>query len=680
VRALALVGPTGAGKTGLLEAMLLAAGAIDRRSGGAAEKVGDSSPEARARGHSVELNLGNFDFLGDRYVVVDCPGSLELASESDAALPAVDMAVIVAEPESAKAILLQPVIRQLEDLGVPRALFINKIDQARGPVAELMAALAPASAAPLVARQLPIVKDERVAGFVDLALERAFVYRPGQASEVVDLEPDLTQVEADARFHMLEQLADFDDVLMEQLLSDASPTRDLIFADLVSDMNQGLIVPVFFGSALNGFGIRRLLKALRHECPAPGRAAARLGLDRAAAYVLKTAYAGQAGKLAYARVFGAPLADGADVVLPGGAHGRVGGLFQVQGAALKKVGSAKVGDIVAIGKLDEASAGDPLAVGGAALARVSSGQARTPLYLLAIAAANRKDDVRLSGALSKLLEEDPGLGVIHDSESHQVLISGQGEGHVRLAVERLKRRFGVDVATERPLTAYRETIKSGLTQRGRHKKQTGGHGQFADVTVEIKPRPRGSGFTFASKITGGAVPRQWIPAVEQGIRDGLAKGPLGFSVVDLEVTLLDGAFHSVDSSEMAFRIAGRIAIEEGLKGCSSSLLEPIDKMVVFAPSTAMSNVTSALSSRRGQILGFGPRSGGLPTSERAARSHRRAAVLDPGIGHIRGQLRPHGRTHRPACRRDHRPRARASQGRGLSLSARSTARRDGCWD
>nr|MDQ2860456.1 GTP-binding protein [Pseudomonadota bacterium] len=250
VRALALVGPTGGGKTTLLEAMLLASGAIDRRAGGgAADKVGDTSPEARARGHSVELNLAGFDFLGDRYAVIDCPGAVELAAEADAALPAVDLAVIVAEPESAKAILLQPLMRQLEQLGVPRALFVNKMDQARGPLDALLAALAPVSAVPLVARQLPIMQDERVAGFVDLALERAFIYRPGEASDVVDLAPDLAQVEADARFHMLEQLADFDDELMEQLLNDANPSRDLVFGDLVRDMNEGLIVPVFFGSA-----------------------------------------------------------------------------------------------------------------------------------------------------------------------------------------------------------------------------------------------------------------------------------------------------------------------------------------------------------------------------------------------------------------------------------------------
>ncbi len=626
VRTLALVGPTGAGKTSLMEAILLAAGAIDRRAGGVAEKIGDTSPEARARGHSVELNLAHFSFMEDRYSIIDCPGAVELAAESDAALPAVDLALIVAEPDIAKAVLQQPVIRELERLDVPRALFINKMDQARGPLDALLAALAPVSATPLVARQLPVFTDEKVTGFVDLALERAFVYRAGQASEVVDLKPELAGPEGDARFHMLEQLADFDDDLMEQLLSDAQPSRDLVFADLVREMNEGLITPVFFGSAVNGFGLRRLLKGLRHETPLPAHAAARLGLgspSAAAAYVVKTAHAGQAGKLTYARVFGAPLVDGADLTLPSGAHARAAGLFSVQGAGLKKVPSASVGDLVAIGKLDQSGAGDLLGIAStpAALPR----RTRPALFSLAIAAANRNDDVRLSGALTKLVEEDPGLHVTHDPESRQVLVSGQGEGHLRLALERLKRRFAVDITTASPTVPYRETIRAATTQRGRHKKQSGGHGQFADVTIDIKPHGSGAGFSFASKVTGGAVPRQWIPAVEQGVDDGMTRGPLGFPVVDIEVTLLDGATHPVDSSEMAFRTAGRIAIEEGLKRCSPYLLEPVDKLRVFTPESAMSNVTSALSARRGQILGFGPREGWsgwqaieayLPRSER----------------------------------------------------------------
>ena len=612
-----LVGPTGSGKTALLEAMLQAAGSPDR-------KVGDFSPEAKARGHSVELNLAGFDFMGDHYAVIDCPGSLELAAEADAAMAAADIALIVAEPEAAKALLLQPVMRQLESLGTPRALFINKMDQARGSLGDLLAALKPVSAVPLVARQLPIVENEKVSGYVDLALERAFVWRAGQASQQTDLAGDLAVAEADARFHMLEQLADFDDELMEQLLSDVQPDRDLVFADLVRDMNEGLIVPVFFGSALNGFGVRRLLKALRHEAPAPARAAARLGFWGSGAVVIKSTWTGQAGKLAYARVFGAKLADGAEVTLSDGDRGRVGGLSSIQGAAYKKLAVAEIGDVVAVGKIEAAGAGDVLSLGAEGQPRIS-GVARTPLFALAIAAANRKDDVRLSGALTRLLEEDPGLSLTHDVENHQVLLSGQGEGHVRLAMERLKRRYTVDITSSRPATPYRETIRGGTQKKARHKKQSGGHGQFADVTIEIKPRERGEGFAFVSKITGGAIPRQWIPAVEQGVRDGLFKGPLGFPVVDLEVTLSDGGFHAVDSSEMAFRIAGKLAIDEGLKACGSRLLEPIERLRVFAPSTAIANINAALSARRGQILGFGPRDGWpgweaieayLPQSER----------------------------------------------------------------
>ncbi|MDB5425712.1 MAG: hypothetical protein JWQ29_3128 [Phenylobacterium sp.] len=604
VRALALVGPTSAGKTTLLEALLQVTGTIDKRVGG--EKVGDSSPEARARGHSVELNLAGFDFMGDRYAVVDCPGSLEFCADLDAALPAVDLAVVVAEPDPAKAALLQPTLRELERLGIPHALFINKMDQARGSLPELLAALAPVSSAPLVARQIPTWEGEKVSGFIDLALERAFVYRPNEPSTQVDIPADLRDSEADARFHMLEQIADFDDELLEQLLSDVTPSRDSVFADLVREMNEGLIVPVFFGSAQNGFGVRRLLKALRHETPAPARAAERLGIE-SGAYVLRAAYAGQSGKLAYARVFGKPLADGADFVLPDGERCRAGGLSQVQGGAFKKVATAAVGDIAAIGKVEGAVAGQILSTTGKPQAVRAAGRARRPLFAVALAARNHKDDVRLSGALGKLIEEDPGLTLTHDPEARQMLLAGQGEGHVRLALERMKRRFGVEIDTANPKTPYRETIQKATTTRARHKKQSGGHGQFADVTVDIRPLPRGSGFVFSQRVVGGAVPKQWIPAVEQGVRDGLEKGQLGFPVTDLEVTLTDGQTHAVDSSEMAFRMAGRMAIEQGLAACGAILLEPIEKLTVYSPSPSASNVTSALTARRGQILGLAPR-------------------------------------------------------------------------
>jgi len=602
VRALALVGPTSAGKTALMAALLEAATGQAVRPG----EVGDSSPEARARGHSVELNLAGFDFMGDRYVIVDCPGSLEFCAEIDPALPAVDLAIVVAEPDPAKAVLLQPALRELERLGVPHALFVNKMDQARGALHDLLEALAPVSSAPLVARQLPIWDGDKVTGFIDLALERGFLYRPGKPSEQVDIPSDLASEEADARFHMLEQIADFDDELLEQLLSDVTPSRDAVFADLVREMNDGLIVPVFFGSAENGFGVRRLLKALRHETPDPARAAARLGVERGA-YVLKAAYAGQSGKLAYARVFGAKLSDGAEFILPDGQRCRAGGLFTVQGAALKKIGEAPVGDICAVGKVEQAQAGQVLSTTGQPQAAAASARARRPLFAVALVARNRNDDVRLSSALGKLIEEDPGLSLTHDNEARQVILAGQGEGHVRLALERLKRRFGVEIDTEQPRTPYRETIQRPATQRSRHKKQSGGHGQFADVTIEVRPLPRGSGVVFNSRVVGGAVPRQWIPAVELGVRDGLLKGPHGYPVTDLEITLVDGQTHSVDSSEMAFRTVGRLAIEEALAQTGSILLEPIEKLTVYSPSPSASNVTSALTARRGQILGLAPR-------------------------------------------------------------------------
>jgi elongation factor G len=371
-------------------------------------------------------------------------------------------------------------------------------------------------------------------------------------------------------------------------------------------MNDGLIVPVFFGSAQNGFGIRRLLKALRHETPPVGQAAQRLGVTQGA-YVLKAAYAGQSGKLAYARVFGGKLSDGAELTLPDGSKSRAGGLSQVQGAALKKIGEAPVGDICAIGKVDAAAAGQILSTTGQPQVVKAAARPRRPLFAVALMARNRNDDVRLSGALGKLVEEDPGLSLTHDAEQRQVLLAGQGDGHVRLALERLKRRFGVEIDTVQPKTPYRETIGRGATQRARHKKQSGGHGQFADITIEVRPLPRGSGIVFQSKIVGGAVPKQWVPAVEMGIRDGLQKGPLGFPVTDLEVTLVDGQTHSVDSSEMAFRTVGRLAIDDALKTVGTILLEPIEKLTVFSPSPSASHVTSALTARRGQILGLEPR-------------------------------------------------------------------------
>ena len=308
--------------------------------------------------------------------------------------------------------------------------------------------------------------------------------------------------------------------------------------------------------------------------------------------------------MAYARVFGGELRDGAEFTLPDGEKGRVSGMFSVQGQATKKVVSAEAGDVVALGKVEGAHAGDLLSVGKTALRAQVAATPRAPVFELAIATRDRKDDVRLSGALQKLLEEDPGLRLVHDAALHEMRLGGQGESHLRITLDRLKRRYQVEVVSQTPATPYRETIRKAVTQRGRHKKQSGGHGQFGDTLLEIRPLARGEGFQFIDRITGGVVPRQWIPAVEQGIRDAMERGPLGFPVVDVSVALIDGSFHAVDSSEMAFRTAGRIGMQEGLAQASPILLEPVEKLVIQAPNAATARISSSIANRRGRMLGF----------------------------------------------------------------------------
>jgi elongation factor G len=609
-RAIALVGPAGAGKTSLAEALLYAAGAIHRLgSVEAGTSLGDASAEARARGGSTEINLLRFDWGGDGYVLLDTPGSPSFAGDTARALEVADLALVVIGPEPERAALAEPILRELEANGVPHAIFVNKIDKARGSIEAVLEALQPMSRPPLVARQIPIASGEDVTGFVDLALDRAYKYRPGQPSEQVPIADDLQETESAAHFRMLEHLADHDDYLLEQLLTDQTPDLQTVFGDLKRETADGLIVPMFFGSALNGFGVRRLLKALRHDTPAPETTAKRLGGERAAAEVFKISHGNAIGRLALARVFGGTLTEGAELFGPDGKPQRTGSLFAIQGSATTKLAKAGPGEVVGVAKADAIDAGDRLGIGGPVPA---ANRARTPLVAnsaLSIAVKDHKDEVRLSAALNKLVEEDPALSWNTIEEAHETLLHGLSDEHLQVALERLKRRYGVAVSVGQPSVAFRETIRKSASQRGRHKKQSGGHGQYGDVVIELRPLPRGEGFQFEDKITGGVIPRQYIPAVEAGIRDAMLKGPLGCRVVDVAVALTDGSFHSVDSSELAFRTAGRMAMSAALAAASPYLLEPVAHVTIHSPGSATSRITSALSSHRARMLGMEPREG-----------------------------------------------------------------------
>ena len=609
-RAIALMGPHGGGKTSLLESIAAITGAVVRKGSVAAgSSLGDFSPGARARQMSVEMNVLTTQYLGEEFTFLDCPGSIEFIADTLNLLPGIDAAVVVCEPDAAKAAMLQPFFKRLADAHVPHLLFINKFDKARGPLRALLTALQQASDTPLLLRQIPIWAEGIPAGFVDLALERAFAYRPHAASEVVDI-ADYAR-EKEARFQMLEKLADHDENLMEELLGDIEPSREEVFGDIKRELAEALVVPVLIGSAEGDNGVRRLLKSLRHDVPAVTVAAKRAGLEtsgEAVVQVIKTFHGGHGGKLSLVRVLCGSLKDGAVLHGEGGREARIGGIFALAGDKQIKRSAAQAGDTVALARMEGFVTGETLttAKGGGARAKTEQ---LVPVYRLAVAAQDRKDEVKLSAAIAKLTEEDPSLLFEHNGETQEMILAGQGEIHLKAAVEKLQSRYGLTLVTRAARVPYRETIRKSVSVQGRHKRQSGGHGQFGDVMIEIRPLPRGSGFAFEDRIKGGVVPKQWIPSVEKGVREFMKAGPLGFPVVDIAVALTDGSYHTVDSSDAAFQTAGRLAMSEGMPGCAPVLLEPIMRVQVHVPSDATAKVNALVSGRRGAPLGYDARAG-----------------------------------------------------------------------
>ncbi|HJR56995.1 MAG TPA: elongation factor G [Rhizomicrobium sp.] len=613
-RAVAILGPYGSGKTSLLESIAAITGAIPRKGGvPQGTSLGDDSAEARARQMSVETNVLSTRFLGEDFTFIDCPGSIELMADTLGVLPGIDAAILVCEPESAKAPMLQPVFKLLADSHIPHFVFINKFDKARGGFRALLAALQEACELPLLLRQIPIWDQGAAAGFIDLALERAYNWRPHAPSQVIDIAN--VRREKEARFQMLEKLADHDEHLMEELLGDIEPSRQEVFDDLRRELGEALLVPVLLGSAEGDNGVRRLLKALRHEVPDVAHAAARMGVKGGATLqILKTMHSGHGGKQSLVRVLTGSIKEGQMLYGPGGREARIAGISSMVGSHALKRATAEAGDVVALARLEPFITGDTLSVmKPTAVTRNNSGHVAldlpVPVYRLAVEARDRKDEVKLTAAIAKLCEEDPSLHLEQNAETHEMLLAGQGEIHLKLAVEKLQNRFGLGVATKPARVPYRETIRKGVSSRGRHKRQSGGHGQFGDCVLEIAPLPRGSGFVFQDRIKGGVVPKQWIPSVEKGVREYLKSGPLGFPVVDVTVALTDGSYHSVDSSDAAFQTAGRLAMSEGMPDCAPVLLEPVMHVSIHVPNDATAKVNSIIGGRRGVPLGFDARPG-----------------------------------------------------------------------
>ncbi len=602
-RCAALIGPYLSGKTTLLEALLHASGSTGRRgSVRDGNSVGDHAPEARARQMSTELNVASTSFLGDPWTILDCPGSVELLYEAQGALLASDVAVVVVEPEVERALTTSALLRFLDQHQIPHMVFINKMDNANARVRDVLAALQSVSSRPLVLRQVPLRDAEsEITGYVDLVSERAYRYRPGQASDLIPLPDDFWDAERPTRTGLLEKLADFDDALLEQLLEEVEPPKEEIYRHLTQTLKGAQVVPVFLGSGLSDYGVRRLWKALRHETPSPQETAARLGIaaeGEPLAQVIKTYHLPHTGKLSLVRVWRGTITEG--MVLNGT---RVAGLLRVTGGQHEKLASAQAGEVVGLTRMEDVATGIVLTPSGKAdpLPRPERPQ---PVFGLAITSEKRADDVKLTGAIGKLVEEDPTLELDQNADTQEMVLWGQGDIHLQIAMDRLRNRHNLAVNGRPAAVPYKETIRHGTQQHSRFKRQSGGHGQFADVTIEVKALPRGSGFTFTDSVVGGAIPRNYIPAVEEGVVEALHRGPLGFPVVDVAVTLLTGQFHAVDSSDQAFHTAGRQGVQEALPKCDPMLLEPIDSVEISVPNAFTARVQRLVSGRRGQILGY----------------------------------------------------------------------------
>ena len=501
-RTVALVGPYGSGKSTLFEALLATAGSPLRRG---AERIGS------------DVRLAHCSFMDEPWALIDCPGSVEFAHATEAALAVADLAVLVCEPDPGRAATAAPLLRVLDSYGVPFLVFVNRLDTLGGAARDTVAALQHYTSRPLVLRQVPIRDGGTVVGYVDVVSERAYRYRRGAASDRVDLPADMTEREREARAGLVEVLADHDDALLEKLVDDVAPTAEEIYDRLRADEAAGTVGGVLLGAADRAWGVFRLWKALRHDAPGATETAERRGIDAAGpplAQVFRSINGGAGGKLSWARVWRGPLKDGATL---NGA--RLGGVWRLPGGEPLKLAEAASGEVVALGRLDGIATGAVLGAAGDAMLPFPEPPA--PVYALAIATADHKDDVRLSGALHKLAEEDSALTVKQDPETGETVLAGQGELHLRSVLERMATVYGVRVTSQKPRLPYKETIRKAIHQHGRLKRHTGGHGQFADVKLDIAPRARGEGFRFVDKVVGGAVPRNYIPAVGEAAEDAL---------------------------------------------------------------------------------------------------------------------------------------------------------------
>jgi len=623
IRNVALVGHGGTGKSSLAEAMLYTSGAISRL--GRVDdgtSASDFDPEEVQRRMSINASVLPCEWKNTKINVIDTPGYLDFVGDVVGSLRAVEAALLVIDGSGSIEVGTETGWELAEDAGITRMFFVNKLEKENMDFARTLESLRKRFGTAVAPLQIPIGSEDKFVGVVDLLTHKAYKWENGKISPT-DIPADMQDQIAGMRDGLIDSVAAMDDALMEKYFEEGTLSDEEIAKGLEIGLRSGKVVPVLCGSAMKMVGVDTLLDFIVASVPSPaavppvkgkspsGADETRGPNDPFCALVFKTMADPYVGKLTYFRVFsGSVKSDSHIYNATKERDERVGQVYFIQGKNQEATPEVGAGDIGAVAKLAETTTGDTLCEKSKPII-LKAIEFPDPVYSLSVRAKTKADEDKLGPALQKLSEEDPSFHTSRDADTAQTLMSGLGETHLDIVVERLKRKFGVEVETDTPRIAYRETITRTAEAQGRHKKQTGGRGQFGDCWVRLEPQPRGAGYEYVDAIVGGAIPRQFIPSVDKGIREAMAGGiQAGYPVVDIKATCYDGSFHTVDSSDMAFQLAGRLAFRAAAEKAGPVLLEPVMEMEIVVPEEFMGDVIGDLNGKRGRVAGMEPLGGG----------------------------------------------------------------------
>ncbi len=621
IRNVGIIAHGGAGKTTLAEALLFNAKAVDRMG-----KVDDGSsnfdydPEEIRRKITISTSFHHYTWNKVEVTLADTPGYINFEADTRACLRLLDGAVLAVNAVSGVEVQTEKMWNLARAADVPVIAFISKMDRERADFAKAVEEIADILKVPAVPVNLPIGREAQFTGVVDLFRMKAMVYK-GETGEFAlqDIPPGLAAEAGKAREKLIESCAESDDALIEKFLEGTELTDDEIRTGFRAGVRAMRFLPVLCGSAIRNIGIQPLMDLVNFALPDPSYRGEVKGTnpktkaeekraisDKApfSAQVFKTLADPYAGKLSIFKVYSGTLTpDMSPLNSTKDAAERIGQILRMEGKKQKAVGSASAGEIVAVAKFKETSTGDTLCDPKAPI-RFPLPEAMDPVISFAVRPKTRNDEDKLGVSLARMIEEDPTLRFRKDAQTNEFILAGMGETHLEVAVEKLKRQYGVEVELRTPKIAYFETIKGKSEAQGKHKKQSGGRGQYGDCWIKIEPLPRGNGFEYVDAIVGGSIPRQYIPAVEKGVVDRMSKGVIaGYPMIDVRVTVFDGTFHTVDSSEMAFKIAGSLAFKKAAAAAKPVLLEPIAEMEVIVPEENVGDIIGDLNGRRGRVMG-----------------------------------------------------------------------------